>query len=198
MCIPLPFRISVFLNPLIRVYIKLSNQQTSHRTIICLLILELSAICVPARKKSVNFRVDQSLHSLFRLKDAREKAGDDQDVLVEFSDEEGFGRYLDLHEAYNTYINLKNVEQIDYLTYLSSFDRLFEMAKERKNHDYKKYLSKLLDYVYGFLQRVKPLLNLETELEEATDDFIGKYETGSFPGWPKETGSALAHSSKFL
>lgn len=133
-----------------------------------------------------------------RLKDSREKAGDDQDVLVEFSDEEGFGKYLDLHEPYNLYINLKNIEQIDYLTYLVSFDRLFEIPKERKNHEYKKYLNKVLDYLYNFLQRGKPILNLEKELQEAMDDFNSKYESGNFMGWPKETGSALAHSGAHL
>lgn len=133
-----------------------------------------------------------------RLKDAREKPGDEQEVLVEFSDEEGFGKYLDLHEAYNLFINLKGVEHIDYLTFLSSFDRLFEIPKERKNHEYKKYLNKVLDYVYGFLQRTKPLLDLEKELQEAGDDFAVKYDIGMFMGWPKEAGSALAHSGAHL
>ena len=133
-----------------------------------------------------------------RLKDAREKPGDEQEVLVEFSDEEGFGKYLDLHEAYNLFINLKGVEHIDYLTFLSSFDRLFEIPKERKNHEYKKYLNKVLDYVYGFLQRTKPLLDLEKELQEAGDDFAVKYDIGMFMGWPKEAGSALAHSGMIV
>lgn len=119
---------------------------------------------------------------------------EEQEVLVDFSDEEGFGKYLDLHESYNLYINLKNQEQVDYLTYLTTFDRLFEIPKERKNHEYKKYLNKLLDYVYGFLQRTKPILNLEKELQEAMGDFHSKYDTGNFMGWPKEAGSALAHS----
>lgn len=30
--------------------------------------------------------------------------------LVEFTDEEGYGRYLDLHDCYLKYINLKGVE----------------------------------------------------------------------------------------
>ena len=30
--------------------------------------------------------------------------------MVDFTDEEGYGRYLDLHEAYEKYINLKGVE----------------------------------------------------------------------------------------
>ena len=117
-------------------------------------------------------------------------------MLVEFSDEEGFGKYLDLHEAYNRYINLKNVDKIDYLTYLVSFDRLFEMPKERKNHEYKLYVNSLLDYLYSFIQRTKPIFNIEKELHEAVEEFETKYADGNFPGWPKETESALAHSGK--
>lgn len=29
---------------------------------------------------------------------------------VEFTDEEGYGKYLDLHECYAKYINLKGIE----------------------------------------------------------------------------------------
>lgn len=32
--------------------------------------------------------------------------------MVEFTDEEGYGKYLDLHELYIMYINLKGVEVI--------------------------------------------------------------------------------------
>ena len=30
--------------------------------------------------------------------------------LVEFTDEEGYGKYLDLHECFERYINLKGVQ----------------------------------------------------------------------------------------
>jgi hypothetical protein len=30
--------------------------------------------------------------------------------LVEFTDEEGYGKYLDLHECYEKFINLKGIE----------------------------------------------------------------------------------------
>lgn len=86
--------------------------------------------------------------------------------LVEFTDEEGYGRYLDLHDCYLKYINLKGVEvaipflpvscillfeilccnsyytvpvqRLEYITYLSSFDQLFDIPKDRKNAEYKK------------------------------------------------------------
>ena len=83
---------------------------------------------------------------------------------------------------------------MDYLTYLLGFDRFFDIPKERKNQEYKNYLQTLLDYLYNFITRTKPLMNLEKELTETMEDFELKYEAGNLPGWPKETGSALAHS----
>jgi len=133
-----------------------------------------------------------------RMKEAREKPVEEQEVLVDFTDEEGFGKYLDLHEAYNQYINLKNIEHMDYLTYLVTFDRFFDIPKERKNQEYKNYLQTLLDYLYNFITRTKPLLNIENELKETMEEFEVKYEAGNLPGWPKETGSALAHSGAIL
>lgn len=35
-------------------------------------------------------------------------------VMVDFSDEEGYGKYLDLHEAYDKYINIKGIEVYNY------------------------------------------------------------------------------------
>ena len=46
------------------------------------------------------------LFLFLRLKETREKSIEDQYILVEFTDEEGFGRYLDLHEAYMQFMNL--------------------------------------------------------------------------------------------
>lgn len=54
-------------------------------------------------------------------------------ALVEFSGEEGYGRYLDLHECYAQYVNLKDAVRLNYLDYISKFDRLFEYPKEHKH-----------------------------------------------------------------
>ena len=80
-------------------------------------------------------------------------------TLVDFTDEEGYGKFLDMHELYDTLVNLKQMEvsigsplwqiscsntpvlisqKVDYLTYLSSFDRLFEIPKEKKTPEYKR------------------------------------------------------------
>lgn len=81
--------------------------------------------------------------------------------LVDFTDEEGYGRFLDLNQCFDKYINLKGIEKIDYLTYLSIFDKLFEIPKDKKlNPEYIDYLQTLFDYLHDYTARVKPLLPL--------------------------------------
>lgn len=123
---------------------------------------------------------------------------DNNSLLVEFSDEEGFGRYLDLHECYNMYLNLRNVEKSDYITYLMTFDHAFDIPKERKNMEYKRYLETLNTYLNGFVARVRPLLDLDAEMEQVFADFEQQWQTGQFPGWPKEQESAMTHSGAHL
>ncbi|KAI8520637.1 PREDICTED: splicing factor 3A subunit 3-like [Branchiostoma belcheri] len=130
------------------------------------------------------------------VKEARENPTDE--AMVDFTDEEGYGKYLDLHECFEKYINLKGIEKVDYITYLNVFDQFFDIAKDRKNAQYKDYLLTLLDYLQGFCARVHPLLDLNEEVEQVMRDFNLQWETGTFPGWPKEASSALAHSGAHL
>ncbi len=58
--------------------------------------------------------------------------------IFSISDEEGYGKFLDLHECYEKFINLKAVtEKIEYVAYLQHFDKLFEIPKEKKGADYR-------------------------------------------------------------
>ncbi|XP_068977944.1 splicing factor 3A subunit 3 [Bombus flavifrons] len=128
----------------------------------------------------------------------RENPTEELSNLVGFTDEEGYGKYLDLHECYEKYINLKGIEKIDYITYLSTFDHLFDIPRERKNAEYQKYVESLLEYLTDYLSRVRPLLDISAELEEANNEFETQWENNTFPGWPKETGSALTHVGAHL
>lgn len=129
---------------------------------------------------------------------SRENPSDEMQNLVEFTDEEGYGRYLDLHECYEKYINLKGIEKIDYVTYLTIFDRLFEIPKERKNASYKNYLDSLIEYLENYQLRVKPLWDAAEEWQKVQDEFDKGWSDGSFPGWPKEATGALAHTGAHL
>lgn len=131
------------------------------------------------------------------LAKARDNPNEDAN-MVEFTDEEGYGKFLDMHGCYDKYINLKGVERIDYVTYLAVFDRLFEIPKDKKNAAYREYLDALLDYLRDFIGRVKPLLDLSEEMKAALADFDRQWEMGVFPGWPKETTGALARTGAHL
>uniref|UniRef100_A0A665TRF1 Matrin-type domain-containing protein n=1 Tax=Echeneis naucrates TaxID=173247 RepID=A0A665TRF1_ECHNA len=132
------------------------------------------------------------------LMKARDNPSEEAQNLVEFTDEEGYGRYLDLHDCYLKYINLKGAEKPEYITYLSSFDQLFDIPKDRKNAEYKRYLEMLLEYLQDYTDRVKPLLDQNELYGKVLTEFEKKWENGTFPGWPKETSSALTHAGAHL
>uniref|UniRef100_A0A8C1UTP1 Splicing factor 3a, subunit 3 n=1 Tax=Cyprinus carpio TaxID=7962 RepID=A0A8C1UTP1_CYPCA len=143
-------------------------------------------ICVPM---SVEFE---------ELMKAKDNPSEEAQNLVEFTDEEGYGRYLDLHDCYLKYTNLKGVEKLEYVSYLSTFDQLFDISKDRKNAEYKKYLEMLLEYLQEYTERVKPLLDQNELYGKILAEFEKKWESGMFPGWPKETSSALTHAGAHL
>lgn len=70
------------------------------------------------------------------------EAEDDQEALkyepaVEFSGEEAYGKYLDLHEHYNQFINKKfgdHIEYADYLTILLEFENIPRKVKFEKQY----------------------------------------------------------------
>lgn len=115
--------------------------------------------------------------------------------VVRFTDEEGYGRFLDMHILHEQYVNLKGVSRIDYINYLSKFDHLHEISKEKtkKTGAYKSYISALKDYLDDFMHRAKPLVDIDEELAIADQEFEVKWKEGKLPGWSEEKSSgALA------
>lgn len=123
------------------------------------------------------------------------------------------------------YLNLKNIvgnnaSKIDYLSYLNTFDHFYVIPKGKKfSADYQKYLESLLEYLEGYIIRVKPLMPLEDVSvlffvlfviaysvigfcftpflqinKKLKDDFERMWEEGQVPGWPKETSSVLSNT----
>ncbi|MBA0700747.1 hypothetical protein Goari_020408, partial [Gossypium aridum] len=64
-------------------------------------------------------------HPAARVVDANEEYEDllKEEPVIEFSGEEAFGRYLDLHELFNQYINSKFGAKIEYSAYLDVFSQ---------------------------------------------------------------------------
>ena len=133
-----------------------------------------------------------------KIDQVHENAGEENVTLVDFTDEEGYGKYLDLHECYEKFVNLKGVERCDYITYLKTFDQLYDIPRDRKNVEYKRYLDMLLAYFYTYTTRIKPLMDIEKEMEVVNEDCLRQWEAGSFPGWPKENVGALTHTGAHL
>jgi len=128
----------------------------------------------------------------------RENPTDESHNMADFTDEEGYGKYLDLHKCYEAYLNLKGVEKTDYITYLSTFDHLYDVPKDRKNASYREYLVFLLDYLGEYISKIKPLTDLSDEVDQVQSEFERIWIEGMFPGWPKEATGALTHSGAHL
>merc|ERR1712134_96066 len=118
------------------------------------------------------------------------KQNEDLPNMVEFSDEEGYGRFLDLHEHYQRYVNIKGIERCDYLEFLTHFDKLFDINKDKKTASYKEYIMHLMDYLYTYAEKVKPLIDWNEDLNETQTEFQKQWAAGQFPGWT-DTGSAI-------
>lgn len=102
---------------------------------------------------------------------------------VEFSGEESLGRFLDLHEPFNAFINSNFGRQVDYSAYVASVDSFDVKRSQRFSKAYRDYLVELRDYLVGFLHRTKPLLAVEGQLAKARETFATEWEAGTVPGW---------------
>ena len=113
-----------------------------------------------------------------------------------FTNEENFGKCLDLHELYHEYINIpdifnsgnkkeeiknnninnivmkENVENIikfDYLNYLKNIDNFKNIpVKVKKSDAYLKYLKHLSQYLKSFFIKIYPLVNFN-EIQDIID-----------------------------
>lgn len=76
------------------------------------------------------------------------------------------------------------LQKVDYITYLGMFDQLYDIPKERKTGEYRKYLLCLIEYLTWFVQRIKPLMDMDADLQDEVNQVLVNWESGSVPGWP--------------
>ncbi|XP_057951620.1 splicing factor SF3a60 homolog [Malania oleifera] len=128
-------------------------------------------------------------HPAARVVDTNE---DSEELLkeqpqIEFSGEEAFGRYLDMHELYNDYINSKFGEPIEYTAYLDVFTQPHKIPRKSKmTRQYCDYLEKLLEYLIYFFQRTEPLQDLDRIFSKVITDFEDQWANGRVPEWENE------------
>lgn len=119
-----------------------------------------------------------------------------EDPILDFSGEEAFGRYLDLHEFYNRYINSKFGEPMEYTTYLDVFS-LPEMIprKFKMTRQYRDYIIDLLEYLISFFERTEPLKDLDRIFSKVITEFEEQWSNGKVEGWENE-GQENGHVSQ--
>lgn len=79
--------------------------------------------------------------------------------------------------------------EIDYITYLKTFDRFHEIPRHIKYREkyYQSYLSNVLKYLEDFFIKQNPLANLEHVREKCLEEFHTRWTEGSIPGWSEPT-----------
>ena len=108
-----------------------------------------------------------------------------------FTNEENFGKCLDLHELYHEYINIPNIFNIennnkngnkfsinenmnkiakfDYLNYLKNLDNFKNIPLNvKKNEEYINYIKHLTQYLKSFFVKIYPLVNFN-EIQDIID-----------------------------
>ena len=104
-----------------------------------------------------------------------------------FTNEENFGKCLDLHELYHEYINIpnifnndnneknkvmfnmENIVKLNYLNYIKNIDNFKNIPiKVKKSEEYIKYIKHLAQYLKSFFIKIYPLINFN-EIQDIID-----------------------------
>ncbi|CAL4974707.1 unnamed protein product [Urochloa decumbens] len=97
---------------------------------------------------------------------------------------EAFGRYLDLHELYNEFINSKFGTPMEYSAYVGCFSQTEKILQShKKTRQYREYLEHILEYLTSFLYRTEPLQDVEKIFAKLESEFEERWANGDVPSW---------------
>ncbi|KAF2315487.1 hypothetical protein GH714_039925 [Hevea brasiliensis] len=128
-------------------------------------------------------------HPAARVVDANEEheALLKEEPVIEFTGEEAFGKYLDMHELYNQFINSKFGVPIEYSAYLDVFSQPHSIPRKLKlTRQYREYMENLLEHLIYFFQRTEPLQDLDRIFSKVTAEFEEQWENDNVQGWEKD------------
>lgn len=113
-----------------------------------------------------------------------------------FNGEEAEGRFLDMHELHELYLNVKGVDRLDYCSYLKKSTDVLTVTKQLASSTaYQRYLAQLIAYWHGFLKRTQPLMPLDELLSKAKEDFEKRWQEGAVTRWQSGAANGEAPSS---
>jgi splicing factor 3A subunit 3 len=117
-----------------------------------------------------------------------------------FSGEEGYGRYLDLQDVYQTFLNVpaadaavrRETRYLDWLGSLADFSVFRPEHRATGARAYRDYLAALSGYLAGFHTRIAPLVDVDALLAEgvAKDQAAGGASGGGASGGGASSGGA--------
>ncbi|KAJ1820569.1 Pre-mRNA-splicing factor sap61 [Coemansia sp. RSA 2671] len=111
-------------------------------------------------------------------------AVDEHRLDTMFSGEERMGRFVDLHEQHELFVNLRDSGHPTYLEYLADLHRIEAYPKRHKlQAEYARYLDSVREYFDGYFARAMPLFDLPKAKEEAIALFATEWVEGRVPGW---------------
>lgn len=107
-----------------------------------------------------------------------------EEPWVDFTGEESHGRYLDLHELYNEYVNSKFGRQMEYFEYLQVLAEFNSVSRGlRMSRAYRSYLDRLFQLMQSFHQRTQPLTFLPQLMGKWEKQFEEEWDAGTIEGW---------------
>lgn len=130
----------------------------------------------------------ENLEKAYRIREGEELSSAVENM---FTGEEAHGRFFDLTQLHEEYLNLPGVKRLTYLAYLDLFDKFTQpdlpMKRANKLTDkYFQYVGNLAKYLEGFISRVRPLEPLDALYAKYDDDFNKLWEANEVPGWEPE------------
>jgi len=177
----------------------------------------------------MGYRKHTGAHAAPQVRDVKffvDQALEHERSDTKFTGEEHHGQFLDLQVAYNSWLNLKKLqevrkkkfyeeqvtrlrkrmpdadvaqieeaakdvpfEQIDYISWLSQFDRFHEYPRHVKFAvpEYLKYLEDLHGYLEGTFERFHPLSDHAALKQKIEEEFDDRWEKNQCPGWTVPT-----------
>jgi len=151
------------------------------------------------RDHHLRYPNEQAENSEQRYKIRKPAEGEVLPSIVDslFSGEEAYGRFFDLTETHEQFLNLPNVRRLTYLQYLEVFDNFAPGYGGVKRGDkltdqYFKYTGDLSNYLESFLKRTRPLENLDQTLATFDKEFEEKWEKDEVEGWKNEEATSAA------
>lgn len=121
--------------------------------------------------------------------------------LVEFTDEEAYGRYLDLTQCHEAFLQVIKREEVkpNYLAFLDKFDHFADIERELKlSTAYTTYVQMMLDYFRDYSRRAKPLFDYESFEAKTHAAFVKQWDSKAVPGWFTEADREKATNEPMI